>query len=171
MRRMVLITKAIAKPTVQRLRLRSTSEPPPSGPCPVPTPKAPDSPASFPECMRIRKIRTMQIATWMTERMSSIAVDGTGLSVARSAERVQAAQQLHRLGPQLAIERAPVGLGQLAGAVVELGVADLAVLGLLGRLEVLAPGRLGVLDLGGAGPQRPGDEPHDEAQQHDDDDR
>ena len=39
-RMMVLTTNAIAKPTVQRLRLRSTSDPPPSGPAPVPTPKA-----------------------------------------------------------------------------------------------------------------------------------
>ena len=30
--------------SVQRLRLRSTSEPPPNGPAPVPTPKAPGQP-------------------------------------------------------------------------------------------------------------------------------
>jgi hypothetical protein len=30
--------------------------------------------------MRIRKIRTTQIATCRTEKMSSIAADGTGLS-------------------------------------------------------------------------------------------
>ena len=34
----MLTTKAIANPIVQRFRLRSTSEPPPSGPAPVPTP-------------------------------------------------------------------------------------------------------------------------------------
>ena len=47
-RMMVFPTNRIAKKTVQRLRLRSTSEPPPSGPWPVPTPNAPESPASFP---------------------------------------------------------------------------------------------------------------------------
>ena len=45
--------KSSANKTVQRFRLRSTSEPPPNGPAPVPTPKAPDSPASLPECSRI----------------------------------------------------------------------------------------------------------------------
>src|SRR5688572_23316697 len=49
---------------------------------------------------------------------------------------VELSQQLHRLSAQLAVDRAPVGLRQLPRAVVELGVADLAVLGLLGRLEV-----------------------------------
>jgi hypothetical protein len=70
--RIVLTANAIAKATVHRLRLRSTSDPPPSGPCPVPTPKAPDSPESFPECMSTRKIRTMQMNTWTTESSSSI---------------------------------------------------------------------------------------------------
>ena len=56
-------------------------------------------------------------------------------------ELVQPPQDLHRLGAQLAVERSPVGLGELAGAEVELGVADLAVLGLLGRLEVRASPR------------------------------
>jgi drug/metabolite transporter (DMT)-like permease len=53
----VFSTNTIPNPIVQRLRLRSTSEPPPKGPLPVPTPKAPDSPASLPECIRIKKIR------------------------------------------------------------------------------------------------------------------
>ena len=44
----VLTTNATANPTVHRFRLRSTSEPPPNGPAPVPTPKAPESPASVP---------------------------------------------------------------------------------------------------------------------------
>src|SRR5204862_49227 len=69
MRMIVLIPKAIANATVQRLRLRSTSEPPPSGPLPVPTPNAPDRPASFPECMRMRKIRTIAMTTWATARI------------------------------------------------------------------------------------------------------
>ena len=71
-RMIVLTANAIAKPTVQRFRLRSTSEPPPSGPWPVPTPKAPERPASLPECMSTRKIRTTEMATWMTEKSSSI---------------------------------------------------------------------------------------------------
>src|SRR5438105_681588 len=50
----VLITNATANPIVQRFRLRSTSEPPPNGPAPVPTPNAPDSPDSLPECITIR---------------------------------------------------------------------------------------------------------------------
>jgi hypothetical protein len=33
--------------------------------------------------MRMRKIRTMQMTTWRTERISSIAVDGTGPSAPR----------------------------------------------------------------------------------------
>src|SRR5947208_3165602 len=73
MSRIVLITNTTAKPTVQRLRLRSTSEPPPNGPAPVPTPNAPDSPASLPECIRIRKTRTTQRKTWTTPRTVLIA--------------------------------------------------------------------------------------------------
>ena len=62
----------IAKPIVQRLRLRSTSEPPPRGPEPVPTPNAPDSPESLPECMSIRKISTIETNTCRTERINSM---------------------------------------------------------------------------------------------------
>ncbi len=51
-------TNSSANPIVQRFRLRSTSEPPPKGPAPVPTPKAPESPESLPECMRMSTIRT-----------------------------------------------------------------------------------------------------------------
>ena len=46
----------------------------------------------------------------------------------RVPELVELAQDVDRLGAQAAVERAPVGLGELAGPVVELGVADLAVL-------------------------------------------
>jgi hypothetical protein len=56
--------------------LRSTSEPPPNGPAPVPTPKAPDSPASFPECISTRKITTTEMKTWTTERIVLIAASG-----------------------------------------------------------------------------------------------
>src|SRR4051812_37911484 len=122
-RMMVLTANRIAKAIVQRLRLRSTSEPPPSGPCPLPTPKAPDSPASFPECMRIRKIRTTQITTWRTERISSIAVDGTGPSAPR---------------PPYLLEVPPGGLclgaRAVVGALVAV-VAGIAAVGAVGLAE------------------------------------
>ena len=63
------------KKIVQRLRLRSTIDPPPSGPAPVPTPKAPDRPESFPECMSTRKMRMTAMTTWMTDRIVSTASD------------------------------------------------------------------------------------------------
>jgi hypothetical protein len=65
----VFTVNAIATTTVQMFRLRSTSDPPPRGPAPLPTPKAPESPASFPECMSTRKIRTIESATWTTARI------------------------------------------------------------------------------------------------------
>ena len=68
----IVFTKnRIAKKIVQRLRLRSTIEPPPSGPVPLPTPKAPDRPESLPECISTRKITITAIATWRTERIVS----------------------------------------------------------------------------------------------------
>ena len=54
----MLIVNTIAMPTVQRFRLRSTSEPLPSELPPAPTPNAPDRPVSLPECSRIRTIKT-----------------------------------------------------------------------------------------------------------------
>ena len=78
-----LAANAAANAIVHRFRLRSTSEPPPSGPAPVPTPKAPDSPESLPECIRIRKTRTTHINTW---RMSS-SVTISWLMVAARAPR------------------------------------------------------------------------------------
>src|SRR3954454_9240301 len=125
---MVLSANRIPNAIVQRFRLRSTSEPPPSGPAPVPTPNAPDRPASFPECMSTRKIRTTEMKTWTTERMTSMA----GMLAVRL---VQGPQDLYRLGAQPGVESLPVGAGELAGAAIELRVADLAVLRLLGRLE------------------------------------
>ena len=68
-RMIVLTPNAIAKPIVQRSRLRSTSEPPPNGPAPVPTPKAPERPESFPECRSTRKISITEMKTWTTERI------------------------------------------------------------------------------------------------------
>lgn len=57
-----------AKKTVARSRLRSTIEPPPIELPPPPIPKAPERPASLPECRSTRKIRTTEMVTWMTLR-------------------------------------------------------------------------------------------------------
>src|SRR4051812_9469373 len=101
----VLTAKASANATVQRFRLRSTSEPPPSGPLPPPTPNAPESPASFPECMRIRAIRTIEKKTWLALRnactVASLAWPG-------APDGIQLAQDLDRLGAQLAVGGAPI---------------------------------------------------------------
>src|SRR5262245_38017403 len=61
----------IAKKIVQRLRFRSTIEPPPSGPVPLPTTKAPDIPESLPECISTRKTKTTDITTCRTDRIAS----------------------------------------------------------------------------------------------------
>ncbi len=50
--------------------------------------------------------------------------------------RVKLVEDLDRLGPQAPVELAVVLIRQLAGPVVELGVADLAVLGVPGRVEL-----------------------------------
>src|SRR3954452_3615809 len=70
---MTFATKSSANTIVQRSRLRSTSEPPPNGPAPVPTPNAPERPESFPECMSTRKMSRTDRKTWTTLRISSIA--------------------------------------------------------------------------------------------------
>src|SRR4051794_5296429 len=51
---------------------------------------------------------------------------------------VERPEDVDGFAAQLAVDRAEVALGELARAEVHLGVADLAVLGLLGRLELLA---------------------------------
>src|SRR3954464_4862177 len=126
----VFTANAIAKPTVQRFRLRSPSEPPPSEPCPVPTPKAPDRPASLPECMSTSRIRPTDRPIWMTEKSSSMRSRGYP---------VELAQDRDGLGARAAVLGEVVLVGQLARAPIELGVADLAVLGVLGGLERVAP--------------------------------
>ncbi len=55
---------------------------------------------------------------------------------------VQGVHDLDRLGAQGPVDGLVVGVGQLAGAQVELGVADLVVLGVAGRLELGELGRL-----------------------------
>jgi hypothetical protein len=81
-------------------------------------------------------------------------------------------EDLDGLGAQRAVERLVVGVRELARAVVELGVADLAVLGLARGLEVsevTADGRV----RAARDPQRPRDEQHDDEQgrQHQDEAR
>jgi hypothetical protein len=80
---------------------------------------------------------------------------------------VEAAEDLDRLAAQGAIDRAPVGVGELAGAAVEVGVADLAVLGVALGLELLAQ-RVDVVLLATPA-QRRADHEHDD-EQHDQDD-
>src|SRR5271165_4542159 len=72
--RIALRKNRTAKTTVQRFRLRSTIEPPPSGPVPLPTPKAPDRPESLPECMRTRATTMTARITWMIESIVSTPV-------------------------------------------------------------------------------------------------
>ena len=68
-------TNSTANRMVQRSRLRSISEPPVVPPA-TPTPKAPDMPASLPECSSTRKIRTTAMKTWTTERTVYIGCPG-----------------------------------------------------------------------------------------------
>ena len=118
---------------------------------PVPTPNAPESPESLPECIRISSTRTTQITTWIVEKTRLHAANLMAQR-RRRVERVDRPQDLDRLGAQLAVERAEVLLGELAGAVVGLVVADLRVLRLLRALERAA--LVGV--AGGAGARRRG---------------
>src|SRR3954451_22647284 len=132
---MVFSTNTTAKKIVQRSRLRSISEPPDEPPA-VPTPNAPDIPASFPECRRIRKIRITETKTCRTEsadwsiarpgyyakgpaspRGGALAAGGSATSDAlgtlvggRGWEIVERAQDHHRLAAQRAIDRPPVAL-------------------------------------------------------------
>ena len=69
-------TNSSANTMVQRVRFRSTSEPPPSGPAPPPTPKAPESPASLPECRSTRTMMLTARITWTPLRIASIAAGG-----------------------------------------------------------------------------------------------
>jgi uncharacterized membrane protein len=78
MRTIVLITNSTANKTVQRFRFRSTSEPPPNGPAPVPTPNAPDRPESLPECISTRKTMTTHRNTWTTPSTVVMGFDRIG---------------------------------------------------------------------------------------------
>src|SRR5215208_2227884 len=167
-------TNSSAKKIVQRFRLRSTSEPPPKGPAPVPTPNAPDRPASLPEWSRISSITTtarttctpLRIASMRLARLAERPCGGAPLAVhpalgGTSLDPVEPAQDLDRLGAQVTVHGAPVLAGKLAHAVVELGVADLAVLRLLCRAQ-LGQQRLVVPLLLAPAPQRqPQDDRHE----------
>src|SRR5947209_13744112 len=184
-------TNRIANTIVQRSRLRSTSEPPPNGPAPVPTPKAPESPESRPECSSTSRISTTETMIWVKLRNAFTVVqlsypsphappgcqhagacgecvleDPMGACAHgpaahappgcrcmhrqltdRRLQLVELSEDLDRLCPQLAIHPAVVGVVELAHPVVELGVADLPVLRLLGRLEPCAAVVLAAVEL------------------------
>src|SRR3954470_8682722 len=109
-------------------------------------------PASLPECRSTRKIRMTAMKTWRTASTECSGVQGSRSGL---VQRVEPAQDLVRLAAQGPVHRPPVGVGELAGAVVELGVADLAVLGLPRGLQLGALRRLGGLSrLPVPGPQR-----------------
>src|SRR3954471_12294362 len=123
----MLPTNSNANSTVQRFKLRSTSEPLPSA-LPPPTPKAPDRPASLPECMRINAIR-------MIEKKTCVALKKACTVSSLAVEFVELAQEFHCLRLQFRVRLAPIRIRQLSHPVVELGVADLAVLRLLRGFE------------------------------------
>ena len=99
----------IEKKIVARSRLRSTIDPPPKELPPPPMPKAPERPASLPECRSTRKIRMTEMKTWTTERNVYTAADLREL--AAGLHLVEAAQDLHRLAAQLRVLAVEVLLG------------------------------------------------------------
>src|SRR5438093_10879650 len=113
-------TNRSANTIVQRSRLRSTSEPPPNGPAPVPTPNAPESPASLPECSRTSRIRMIETKTWNALRTASSTTDT--LAAATRVELVQPLEDRDRLRAPLTVGRAVVVLRELAHPEVELRV-------------------------------------------------
>src|SRR6476646_5797936 len=152
----VFSTQIRATKTVARVRLRSTIEPPPSELPPPPTPKAPERPASFPECSRIRKIRTTEKSTCRTLRnvymAASLALRDFFPRLARPVAVLDPVEDLHRLLAEFGVEQGEVLVGELAGGVVELGIADLAVLGFLEGVELGADE--GAATTAARGPER-----------------
>ena len=137
----MLITNATANPTVQRFRLRSTSEPPPNGPAPDPDPERARQAGVL---ARVHQDQEHQDDA--DEDLNDVedrahcpgdgsAPGSAGLPVPLLLG-VELVEDLDRLAAKRPVELLVVGVGQLAGAVVELGVADLAVLGLARGLEV-----------------------------------
>ena len=77
------------------------------------------------------------MTTWTKPRTVLIVSDGSSARVLQPRLLVvEVAEDLDRLAAERAVELVVVGIGQLAGAVVELGVAQLAVLGLARGLEL-----------------------------------
>src|SRR5438270_9738380 len=109
--------------------------------------------------MRMRAIRMIAMKTWSALRNACT-------SASLAVQRVELAQDLHGLSAQLTVGGAPVILPELAHPVVQFGVADLAVLGLLRRLERGALVLLHAVVVTRA-PQRSCDhERHDAGEQH-----
>jgi hypothetical protein len=78
---------------------------------------------------------------------------------------VELLEDLNRVAAQFGVLAPEVLVGELARGVVELGVADLAVLGLLARLEVGQPWVLPSPGLAPLAAQRRGHEPEHEDEQ------
>ena len=147
----MLTTNSTANPTVHRFRLRSTSEPPPSGPAPVPTPKAPDRPGVLAGVHEDEEDQPHA-----DEHLDDVEDRGhgpDGICVVASAPRRAGAGCLDRLRAQRPVDRPVVLVGQLAGPHVELGVADLAVLGVPRRLQLGHVGRLALGRARGGAPR------------------
>ena len=142
-RTIVLTTNAIAKPIVQRFRLRSTSEPPPSGPAPVPDAERAGQPGVL---ARVHEDQEDQphaedhldeIEDRGHARDGSEPQSGPCSGLTSSSARMISIASAR----SVPVDRSVVLVRQLAGAQVEFGVADLAVLGVAGRLELGDPSR------------------------------
>src|ERR1700757_3797718 len=97
-----LIRKRTAKKIVQRLRLRSTIEPPPRGPVPLPTPNAPERPESFPECSSTRKMTITAMTTCEIEKSVSTR-SGYRVALSDGPQTPRFARTIgHFRGPRLA---------------------------------------------------------------------
>src|SRR5262245_37863742 len=98
------------KKMVQRVRFRSTREPPPKELPPPPMPKAPERPASLPEWSSTRKIRITDMITSIA--LSTVCMGGSVekvlLARLRISQPVDSLQDRDRLRSQLPVEAAEV---------------------------------------------------------------
>ena len=78
------------------------------------------------------------VAAFPQSRMRPLGsgVLGLGVGFAAVIELVELVEQLDRLGAQRRIDRDVVLVGELAGLVIELGVADLSVFGVPRGLQI-----------------------------------